>query len=94
MGNTNGAATWDERGLARSWYHAWDANHSNCCYFHDIDVAKALELRSVMEQCHVKLDVAAYNDLISGLCANGDVQAAFKLYGPHVDSCIDWSSRG
>ena len=33
-----------------------------------------------MEHCHVKLDVVAYNVLISGLCANGDIEAAFKLY--------------
>jgi leucine-rich PPR motif-containing protein len=28
----------------------------------------------------VKLDVAAYNVLISGLCADGDIHTAFELY--------------
>jgi len=49
-------------------------------YYKEAYVTKALELKSIMEDCHVKLGVVAYNVLISSLYTNGDIEASFKLY--------------
>ncbi|KAK7842293.1 pentatricopeptide repeat-containing protein [Quercus suber] len=46
----------------------------------DANLKQALKLKGIMEHCGLKLDVAAYNVLISGLCANGDGVVAFELY--------------
>jgi leucine-rich PPR motif-containing protein len=43
-------------------------------------LSEALKLRGKMALYGVKLDVVAYNVLISGLCADGDALAAFNLY--------------
>ncbi|KAG4949684.1 hypothetical protein JHK86_042923 [Glycine max] len=39
-------------------------------YYKEAYVTKALELKSIMEDCHVKLGVVAYNVLISSLYTN------------------------
>ncbi|KAJ0045412.1 hypothetical protein Pint_03827 [Pistacia integerrima] len=46
----------------------------------EANFVEVLKLKGIMEHFGVKLDVVAYNVLISGLCAHGDVMAAFELY--------------
>ncbi|KAK3021559.1 hypothetical protein RJ639_046507 [Escallonia herrerae] len=49
-----------------------------CCKQHKL--VEALKLKGIMELHGVKLDVVAYNVIIAGLCANGDISHAFELY--------------
>ncbi|KAJ0046078.1 hypothetical protein Pint_03841 [Pistacia integerrima] len=46
----------------------------------EANFVEAMKLKGMMERCGVKLDVVAYNVLISCLCAHGDVIAVLELY--------------